>query len=87
MLVPEASMNENHFAPSRKNQVRLSGQTFTVEPEAIALAVKYLAQENFGRRVFGPYLPHVIAAALRTELVHTACLVRQQDRAEDRKYP
>jgi hypothetical protein len=73
MLVPETSMNEHRFLARGKNEIGLSGQVFAVQAEAVAKAVKHPAQLKLRGCVLRAYLPHVSAAALCAELVHTPC--------------
>lgn len=70
MLVPEASMNENHFPAGRKNNIWFSGEVLAVQPESIAHAVEHPSQQKFGGCVLRAYLPHVGTAPFGGELVH-----------------
>jgi hypothetical protein len=48
MLVPEASMNENHLLSGAKHDIRFSRKIFGMQAEAIATMMEELAQANLG---------------------------------------
>jgi hypothetical protein len=52
VLVPEASVNEDHLPAGRKYQVRFAWKVFAVESEAVADAVEQLAEKKLGGGVF-----------------------------------
>jgi hypothetical protein len=47
VLMPEASVDENHFPAGRKDQVWSSGEVFAVQPESVAQVVEHPAQQKF----------------------------------------
>jgi hypothetical protein len=72
MLVPEASMNKNHSAPSGKNQIRLSWQILPVQPVTVTHSVYKPADHHLRLGIAALDTPHVFGAALRGNLIgHT----------------
>lgn len=63
MLVAEASVDENHLATARKNQIRPTGQALPME--AIARVVRQTARQRFGSNIAAPDRTHYPAAYFR----------------------
>jgi hypothetical protein len=62
MLMPETSVNQDRESDAGDHDVGASGQIAPVQPEAIALAVQPLPNDDFGFRIAGPYPRHVLTS-------------------------
>ena len=47
VLVPEAAMHKNHFAPERKNQIRFARKVFPMQTVAVAHCVRQPPDSHF----------------------------------------
>jgi hypothetical protein len=63
MLVPEASVHEDRFLPSPKDQIRFSWKIARVKPVTVAHCVSEMPDEQLWLRVLAPDTPHVFGAA------------------------
>jgi hypothetical protein len=59
--MPEASMNENHFSPVGKNEVRCSGKAPTVETVSVSKSRNQCAHDELWSRVGFSDARHTIA--------------------------
>jgi len=60
--MPETSVNENHCAEFRKNDIGLSGKVLAVQTEPVAKAMKKTSDANFRSGIRAAYGSHVAAA-------------------------
>lgn len=72
VAVPEASVDEDDHAKSRKNNVGLAGQLFVVQAESVSHFVQQRPHHTFGTSVLAANTRHVVAALLRCQRVHGA---------------
>ena len=64
MLMPETTMHEYHFIQRWKDNIRVPGQTSTMEPIAIAETKEKAPNLKFRRHVLASNSPHVLTAAI-----------------------
>lgn len=69
MLVPEAPMNKDDLAESRKDKVRCSGKALAMQTKSVAKAMSHRPDDTLGLHSLRAYGPHVGASALRGELI------------------
>ncbi len=70
MLMPEAAVHQYYFPARREDNVRVSWQVATMQPETVSEAVNEAAQNNLRARVLAANAPHVRAAPFRADLIH-----------------
>lgn len=70
VLVPKATVYENHFFPRWKNKIRLAGKIMTMEPEAKSEAMGQRPDNHFRPSVFCPDRRHIGAALRLADFVH-----------------
>jgi hypothetical protein len=63
-LVPEASMDENHFLVSGQYQIGFAGKVFAVKAESVTHSVNKAPNLNFRLHPLAGNPPHVFASAL-----------------------
>jgi hypothetical protein len=68
VLMPEASMHENHLAPARKHNVGRTGQVPSIDSEAITEPVRDLAHAHLSRAAGLPNARHAVPHDLRNVL-------------------
>lgn len=71
VAMPIATVDENDFSKSRKNEVRPAGQTGSVQPETVAARSGYSPDEQFGFCVLGANEGHSLASLGSSERVHS----------------
>lgn len=70
VLVPEATMHEDHGAETGKHQIRPSWQVPNMQSIAITEAMDEGANETFRGRVLATDTRHQLAAVVGSEMVH-----------------
>lgn len=70
MLVEKAAVYEDRFAKPRKDDVWSAGQIAAVQAEPVAECVRRTSYTHLRQRVDAADAPHVLAAALRRQLVY-----------------
>lgn len=69
MLMPEAPMNKDNLAETRKYKVRSSGKALAMQTKSVAKAMGRRPDNTLGLHSLRAYGPHVGASALRGELI------------------
>lgn len=73
MLMPETTVNKNDFATGRENKIGLTWQGSDVKTVPIAKLVHNAPHLHFRLHSLAADLPHVLAARLRSKLIHSSC--------------
>jgi len=71
MLMPETPVYENYFFSFRKDDVGMTRQGLSVEPESVSKAVQEAAYGQFGRHILVSDAPHVLTPSGRANSVHS----------------
>ena len=69
MRMPDATMNEDHFAPPQENQIGSPRKLLPVQAEAVSRAVKKRPQDKLRARILAAYRPHDRASLVSIECV------------------
>jgi hypothetical protein len=64
MAMPKATVNENDRAISRQDDIRSTGEVFTMKPEAVTQSVKNASNGELRPSVFATYRRHIAASLL-----------------------
>lgn len=57
--MPETAVNEDDLFEAGEHHIRLAGEVFAMQAEAVAHPMNYGANEQFGLCVFIPNLRHI----------------------------
>jgi hypothetical protein len=60
--MPEAPVDENYFSPSRKDEIRRTGQGSAMQSEAISKGMHQAADGYLRSGVFSPHPRHAFAS-------------------------
>ena len=70
MLVPKATVNEDHLAARPEDEIGRTGQVTAVQAIPVSKPMNETAHDHLGLHAFAPDAAHILTAPLRRQFVH-----------------